>query len=80
MHHMIEVTVESFQDYKLLGEVGRLTPKIPIQTCLHIMKTKRFTASSGAGGKVFVTFEINGMTKEDELYIKLKYNTHIQND
>ena len=76
MHHMIEVTVESFQDYKLLGEVGRLTPKIPIQT-LHIMKTKRFHASSGAGGKVFVTFEINGMTKEDELYIKLKYNTPI---
>ena len=70
MHHMIEVTVESFQDYKLLGEVGRLTPKIPKQT-------KRFHASSGAGGKVFVTFEINGMTKEDELYIKLKYNTPI---
>jgi hypothetical protein len=68
---MIDVTVKSFEDYKLLGEVGALTPKIPKQT-------ERWADLKGAGlGTVYITFQIDGLTKEDELYISLKYNTRM---
>jgi hypothetical protein len=64
---MIEVTIRGSQDYRLLGDLEKLTPKIPLQT-----STKWITKD----GVQFMiaTYRIDGLEAEDELYIKLKYN------
>ena len=64
---MIELTVRSFEDYKLLGELNKLTPKIPKQI-------KTTYIPDGAIGVAYATFQVDGLSGEDEVYFKLKYN------
>ena len=64
---MIELTVTSSEYYKLLGELNKLTPKIPKQI-------KTVFVPDGAIGVAYVTFRVDGLSGEDEVYFKLKYN------
>ena len=64
---MIEVTISTHEDYKLLGELARFTPKIPLQTQI-LVKTDNGVRC------VFATYQIAGLENEDAMYIMLKYN------
>ena len=60
---MIEVTILDFWNYLLLGEIAKLTPKIPLQTDIFLSNNERY-----------VTYQIDGLSSEDAMYIILKYN------
>jgi hypothetical protein len=64
---MTDITVKSFEYYKLLGELNKLTLRIP----KHV---KTSFVPCGIRGIAYTTFTIDGLEGPDELYILLKYN------
>jgi len=64
---MIEVTIRYAQDYRLLSDLNKLTPKIPLRTELAAHTIDGVQA-------LFATYRINGLSSEDKMYIILKYN------
>ena len=65
---MIEITINSDHECLLLSEMNKLTPKIPLRKKLFI------SVSTQGVQTMSMTYQIDGLSGEDEVYYILKYN------